>query len=151
RHALVGVWHGAACSRIDPLRPPSERLTDERPTDAAVGAGDQERLSCNLHTVLRRTTPPKSGRVTLHVVCASSRHVLRLERDVEVVVEVGVRQIRFSPLSHRDSSLVDGVSADSVPTHPLSAGFARSFRTTDVATPAVPPPAAIRPGGARGS
>jgi hypothetical protein len=52
RHALVGVFESAARSRIDPLRPPSQCLIDERPADASVGAGNHDCLTCNVHTPL---------------------------------------------------------------------------------------------------
>src|SRR5260370_23721306 len=52
RHAVVDDWHGAARSRIYPLRPSSQCLIDERLTDAAVGAGDQDCLIRNSHTAL---------------------------------------------------------------------------------------------------
>src|SRR5262249_9210722 len=52
RHAFVGVLQCAAGARVYPLRPPSKRLIDERPTDAAVGAGDQDCLLLKVHTVL---------------------------------------------------------------------------------------------------
>src|SRR5215468_3731999 len=42
----------AAGARVYPLRPPSKRLIDQRPTDAAVGAGDQDRLLLKFHFVL---------------------------------------------------------------------------------------------------
>src|SRR5262249_27323193 len=51
-HAPVGAFQCATRSRIDPLRPPLERLVDEGATDAAVGARDQDRLVGNVHSVL---------------------------------------------------------------------------------------------------
>src|SRR5262249_13948398 len=52
RHAFVAVFQSAARSRINPLRRWSKRLIRERPTDAAVGAGDQDCLLLKVHTVL---------------------------------------------------------------------------------------------------
>ena len=49
RHAFIGILQCAASTRINPLRPPSERLVDERSTDAPVGAGDQDCLVRNIH------------------------------------------------------------------------------------------------------
>src|SRR5260370_1545512 len=51
RHTFVGVLQRAACSRIYPLRPTSERFIDERPADTATGAGDQDCLICNAHII----------------------------------------------------------------------------------------------------
>src|SRR5262249_44825560 len=38
-------------SCVNPLCPPSKRLIDERATDASVGAGDQDCLVLNVHSV----------------------------------------------------------------------------------------------------
>src|ERR1700689_5449842 len=51
-YPFIGDRECAACSRIDPLRSAPKRLIDERPADSPVGAGDQDCLLCNVHTVL---------------------------------------------------------------------------------------------------
>src|SRR5438445_4556643 len=52
RHAAVSVLQFAASStRVNPLRSASECLGDERSSDAAIGAGDQDCLVLNVHTV----------------------------------------------------------------------------------------------------
>src|ERR1022692_3879137 len=51
-YTLIGDCECAACSRIDPLRSATKRLIDERPADTAAGAGDQNCLIFDVHTVL---------------------------------------------------------------------------------------------------
>jgi hypothetical protein len=52
RHALVGVLERAARRRVNLLRAASKRFIDNRAADAAVGAGDQNTLVRDVHSVL---------------------------------------------------------------------------------------------------
>jgi hypothetical protein len=52
RHALVGALERAARRRVNLLRAASKRLIDKRAADAAVGAGDQNTLVRDVHSVV---------------------------------------------------------------------------------------------------
>src|SRR5262245_15077777 len=72
RHAFIVVLQCAvARSRIYPLRTPSQRLFDERPTDATVRAGDQNCLILNVHTVLLSIIVLSSFSWLLRTACRS--------------------------------------------------------------------------------
>src|SRR5215472_2012107 len=66
-HAFVGDLQWAASTRVNPLCPASKRFIHQRPPDAAAGAGDQDCLVLNVHTVL---LCPMSVFVSFSMACS---------------------------------------------------------------------------------
>src|SRR5262245_37391697 len=85
-----------ASTRINLPRPPSKRLVHERPTDAAVGAGDQDRLIVDVHTVL-----PFS--ISVHLLITVARFG-RIRRSSAGRYKRRVNTVELRPQAQTDTS-----------------------------------------------